>query len=83
MTTIAQLGGMKQFAHARSALEYLDIVLRQFSSIGKTVLGDISKRGNSRLRRLRIHGAHSVIRVASNKDDMLSRWAIRLAAPRQ
>ena len=82
MTLIAQLGDMKQFAHARSASEYLGVVPRQFSSGGKTVLGGISKRGNSQLRSLLIHGARSVIRVARNKDDKLSRWAVSLAERR-
>jgi len=42
----------------------------------------ISKRGDSYLRKLLVHGARSVLYRAKGKDDRLSRWAAKLAARR-
>jgi len=39
----------------------------------------ISKRGDKYVRRLLIHGARSALRVAPNRTDRLSRWAVALA----
>jgi len=52
------------------------------SSGGKTVLPGISKRGDRYLRDLPVHGARSVVRLAANKDDRLSRWFDKLKARR-
>ena len=42
------------------------------------ILG-ISKRGDSYVRTLLIHGARSALRTAAGKNDRLSRWALALA----
>ena len=42
----------------------------------------ISKRGDSYLRSLLVHGARSVVRQAPKKQDRLSRWVTRLIAER-
>lgn len=47
----------------------------QYSSGGKSRLGGISKRGVSYLRRLLVHGARSVLRLAADKTDRVNRWA--------
>ena len=39
----------------------------------------ISKRGDKYIRTLLIHGARSALRVAPNRTDRLSRWALALA----
>ena len=39
----------------------------------------ISKRGDSYLRTLLVHGARSTLRTAKSKEDRLSQWAARLA----
>lgn len=49
---------------------------------GKTVLLDISKRGDQELRGLLVHGARAVIRMAHKKQDRLSRRACRLVERR-
>ena len=53
---------------------FLGLVPRQHSSAGKDKLLGISKRGDSYLRTLLIHGARSVQRVSVNKTDPRSRW---------
>ena len=45
------------------------------SIYGHTVLLGISKRGNTYLRTLYIHGARSVLRHSVNKTDRFSLWA--------
>jgi len=40
----------------------------------------ISKRGDAYLRKLLVHGARAVIRLATHRDDGLSRWVNALTA---
>jgi len=49
---------------------------------GKPRLLGISKRGDTYLRTLLIHGARSVVRHAANKLDPRSQWIQRLVAKR-
>lgn len=53
---------------------WLGIVPRQESSGGKPRLLGISKRGDTYLRTLLIHGSRSVVKTAATKDDAQSRW---------
>lgn len=53
---------------------WIGLVPRQFSSGGKSCLKGISKRGDTYLRSLLIHGARAVLRYAPNKTDARSRW---------
>ena len=55
---------------------------RQNSSGGKERLLGISKRGDTYLRTLLIHGARSIVRTAKGKDDRLSQWVTRIAETR-
>ena len=55
---------------------------RQYSSGGKSRLKGISKRGDTYLRTLLIHGARSVLRYAAGKTDARSRWLQELIARR-
>jgi transposase len=50
-----------QFRSGRGLAAWLGLVPRQFSSGGKTRLGHITKRGNTRLRSLLVLGARQVI----------------------
>jgi len=54
------------------------LVPRQHSTGGKARLLGISKRGEPYLRRLLIHGARAVLRVAPRKHDRRSRWTTGL-----
>jgi transposase len=57
---IASIGDAKCFKNGRQLAAWLGLVPRQHSSGGKSILGGISKRGDSYLRTLLIHGARSV-----------------------
>jgi transposase len=74
------VGDGTQFANGRQLSAALGLTPRQYSSGGKNRLLGISKRGDSYLRTLLIHGARSMIRTAQHKEDRLSRWATALAA---
>ena len=76
------LGTGHQFSRGRDASAALGIVPKQHSSGDKERMLGITKRGDSYLRCLMIHGARSVVRQASKKDDPLSRWINRLVATR-
>jgi len=79
---VATVGDAKQFANGRQMAASIGLTPRQNSSGGKERLLGISKRGDTYLRTLMIHGARSALRTAKNKDDRLSRWVTRLAETR-
>jgi transposase len=79
---VATVGDVKQFANGRQLAASLGLTPRQNSSGGKERLLGISKRGDTYLRTLLIHGARSALRTATNKEDRLSRWVSRIAATR-
>ncbi len=78
----AQVGNGEAFRRGRDVAASLGLVPRQYSSGGKEVLLGISKRGDSYLRGLLIHGARAVVRHAAGKQDRLSRWIQRLVERR-
>lgn len=61
---------------------WLGLTPRQHSSGGKECLLGISKRGDSYLRTLLIHGARAVLRVAGKKEDPRSCWLQNLCSRR-
>jgi len=73
------LGDGRNFTRGRDFAASLGLVPRQHSTGGKDRLLGISKRGDSYLRTLLVHGARTVIRHAKHKDDALSRWVMALA----
>jgi Transposase IS116/IS110/IS902 family len=54
----------------------------QHSTGGKTVLLNISKKGDRYLRTLLIHGARAALRVAPRHGDRRSQWALGLMRKR-
>lgn len=78
----AFVGNGQAFRKGRDVSAALGLVPKQHSSGGKAVLLGISKRGDRYLRSLLVHGARSVVRCATNKDDRLSRWINRLKSTR-
>jgi transposase len=66
---VASIGDAKSFANGRQLAAWLGLVPRQNSSGGKNVLLGISKRGDTYLQTLLIHGARSVIYAANRKED--------------
>ena len=79
---IAAVGDGRSFKRGRDMAAFLGLVPRQHSSGGKEKLLGISKRGDSYLRTLLIHGARSVQRVSVNKTDPRSRWLNAVTARR-
>jgi transposase len=70
----ACIGDPNNFENGRQVSAWLGLVPRQNSSGGKSQLLGISKRGDSYLRCLLIHGARAVIRHAKNKTDPRTLW---------
>jgi len=79
---IAAVGDGQQFANGRQMAASLGLTPRQHSSGNKERLLGISKRGDSYLRSLLVHGARSAVYAARNKEDRLSQWVTGLAARR-
>lgn len=79
---IAALGDGRQFTHGRQASAWAGLVPGQHSSGGKQTLLGISKRGDTYLRTLLIHGARAALRAARDKTDPLSLWLQGLCARR-
>ena len=78
----ACIGKGQQFKNARQLSAWLGLVPRQYGTGGVTHLGGISKRGNSYLRTLLIHGARTVFNWAKKRHDTLSVWATSVAQRR-
>jgi transposase len=79
---VATVGDAKGFRNARQLAAWLGLVPRQHSSGGKALLLGISKRGDSYLRTLLIHGARSVVRVAERKAGDSPTWLTQLIGRR-
>lgn len=71
----AAVGDGKEFKNGRHFSAWCGLVPKQHSTGGKNNLLGISKRGNTYLRTLFIHGARSVLRHCLNKTDKFSLWA--------
>jgi len=71
---VCSIGDGKQFKRGRDLAAWLGLTPRQHSSGGKDRLLGISKRGDTYLRTLLIHGARAVLKVSDNKEDPRSRW---------
>lgn len=79
---VSSIGDGRQFKNGREFAAWLGIVPSQHSSGGKDRLGGISKRGDSRLRTLLIHGARAVVKASVHKTDRRSQWVKALTARR-
>jgi len=79
---VAAVNDGKQFQNGRQMAANLGLTPREHSSGGKQRLMGISKRGNTYLRTLLIHGARTVLRHAAGKTDRLSCWAVTIQARR-
>lgn len=64
---VASVGDAKNFKNGRQLAAWLGLVPKQHSTGGKSNLLGISKRGDTYLRTLLIHGARAVIRYAEGK----------------
>lgn len=75
---VAAIGDISTFKNGRELAAWLGLVPRQHSTGGKTTLLGISKRGDTYLRTLLIHGGRTVVRVANKHQDKRSTWVMKL-----
>jgi transposase len=75
---VAAVGNAGDFKNGRHLAAWLGLVPRQYSSGSKSRLLGISKRGDTYLRTLLIHGARSVLRCVAGKTDAHSKWVREL-----
>jgi transposase len=76
---VASVGDAKVFCNGRQFAAWLGLVPRQSSSGGKTNLLGISKRGDTYLRTLLIHGARSVLFSLKRDPARADSWLARVA----
>ncbi|MCB1822592.1 MAG: IS110 family transposase [Candidatus Competibacteraceae bacterium] len=79
---VATVGDARHYCHGRQLAAALGLVPKQCSSGGRERLLGISKRGDSYLRRLLIHGARTVWRARQKHPDFEQTWLGRLAKRR-
>jgi len=71
---MAAIGDVTVFKNGREMAAWLGLVPKQHSTGGKQTLMGISKRGDSYLRTLLIHGGRAVVRVAHKHQDKRNCW---------
>jgi transposase len=77
---LAFVGDIRRFRSGRDFAAYLGLTPREHSSGASRRLGSITKRGNSYLRMMLIHGARAALRagrITSVPDDLRT-WAIQI-----
>jgi transposase len=79
---VASVGDAKTFRNGRQFAAWLGLVPRQKSSGGKEQLLGISKRGDTYLRTLLIHGARSVLFSLKRHAEEPTGWLMRVAERR-
>ncbi len=77
---VAAIGNGTAFAKGRDLAAWLGLVPQQHSTGGKPKLLGISKRGNSYLRQLFVHGARSVLLHTDLERHAFGPWLIALRA---
>ena len=66
------------FRSGRDFAAWLGLVPKQHSTGGRSTLLGISKRGNTYLRTLLIHGSRCMLRFFNNPNTAIGRWALAL-----
>jgi len=79
---VAAIGDINVFKSGRELAAWIGLVPKQHSTGGKPTLMGISKRGDTYLRTLLIHGGRTVVRVADKRTDRRSQWITKLDARR-
>jgi transposase len=75
---VAAINDIAVFKNGRELAAWLGLVPRQHSTGGKTILLGISKRGDTYLRTLLIHGGRTIVRVAHKYQDKRNQWIVKL-----
>ncbi|TYP78710.1 transposase [Nitrosomonas communis] len=78
---VATVGNATEFKGSRQLAAWPGLVPKQHASGGKQLLLGISKRGDTYLRTLLIHGARAVIRISEKKAEPGS-WLCKLITRR-
>ena len=71
---VAAVGDASAMAKGRDLSAWIGLVPKQKSTGGKSRLGRITKRGNSYLRKMLIHGARSICNHFRDHDTPLANW---------
>jgi transposase len=79
---VAAVGNAHEFKSGPELSAWLGLVTRQHSSCGRSLLLNISKRGDRYLRTLLIHGARSAVRAIERRKDRCGLSIGRLKARR-
>jgi transposase len=79
---MASVDDGQAFTSGRQVSAWVSVLPRQASSGGKATLLGISKRGDTYLHTLLIHGARAVVKAAATKNDAQSRWINELVKRR-
>lgn len=74
---VASIGDISAFRNGRELAAWLGLVPRQHSTGGKPTLLGISKRGDTYLLTLLIHGGRTVLRVANKHQDKRNAWVMQ------
>jgi transposase len=75
---VAAVGNAGDFKSAHELAAYIGPVPRHHASVGRTVMLDISQRGDCYLRTLVVHGARAAMHNLERRRDPRSAWAARL-----
>jgi transposase len=79
---VATVGNAREFKSGRELAAYLGLAPKHRASGGKTVMLGISKRGDTYLRTLLVHGARAALRINSRWHGAHGVWAEGLKARR-
>jgi transposase len=77
---VAAVGRAETFGRGRNLAAWLGLVPRQATTGGKPKLLGISKRGNSYLRKMLVHGARAALRMYAQTNTPLGQWLRGLLA---
>lgn len=75
---LAAVGDGKQFRRARDLAAWLGLTPKEYSTGGKQILFGISKRGNTYVRRLLIHGARACLIHLDKSRHRMGDWLVGL-----
>ena len=79
---VAAIGDINAFKNSRELAAWLGLVPSQHSTGGKPTLLGISKRRDTYLRTLLIHGGRTVVKVANKHHDQRSQWITQVEGRR-
>jgi transposase len=79
---VGTVGDPRQFRNGRQFAAWVGLTPKQRSSGGKTMLGGITKHGDTYLRMMFVQGAQAVLRYADRRSDRQSLWLKQLLTRR-